>query len=380
MSAQSAVAVAEQYAQMLLTKEDIVRQTFDRVIGSAFDTIREGHIQAALTGSPAALDGSAYTTADRLAASKVGGRGYAEIRFTAQEAAQRRLWQQHRIVYDIDPDLWAELGDTETDTVIPLDLFTRLPHPDPFIAFPEPLVLPIDEDTRQVIHGFFVRGNADLPGSPGARIQTSTHHPAATNLGATFGGLIETTDGQPVFVPGLPGLPLRDAVWTRVTLDPRVGAHTVAEMIDATIQRFTGYKQAGDWAEDVPRMIRRAVSLLVYLCATNADLTPLPRQTAARSSKKSKDARKPKPSQVIGVGYRVGAALAAYRKQERDEVAAAVHTGRKVAPHIRRAHFHTYRVGAGRRETEVKWLAPIPINVHGEAEQSTVIPVHRPIG
>lgn len=32
-------------------------------------------------------------------------------------------------------------------------------------------------------------------------------------------------------------------------------------------------------------------------------------------------------------------------------------------PHIRRAHWHTYRTGSGRTETTIKWVAPIPINI-----------------
>lgn len=368
MSARDAVSAAEQYVQALLDKERMIGRNFP-----GWAALRDLHISSALTSDPAPILGEdAYTAAERHAARYQSKRLFDEIRFTAAEAGQRRLWQQYRIVYDVDPALWAELGDTETDAVIPTDLWSRLPHPDPFITLPEPLVLSVDEDTQQRILGFFVRGQADMPPpeAPGTHFQCSTASPVATTLGATFAGFVETKTGKPIFSD--PGV--RDVIWSRVTLDPRVGQHTVAEMIEHTVTRFTGYRTpTAD--TDVPLMIRRAVTLLVYLCATNADLTPLPRQSAAGTGPRGKGA-KAKPSVPIGVGYRVGAALAAYRRHQQAE--AAEHTGRKKAPHVRRAHFHTYRVGPGKRETEVKWLSPIPVNMHEDPAQTTVIPV-RPL-
>jgi hypothetical protein len=43
-----------------------------------------------------------------------------------------------------------------------------------------------------------------------------------------------------------------------------------------------------------------------------------------------------------------------------------------VAPHVRRAHFHTYRVGPGRAGSVVKWLPPIPINMDGPSVRPSV--------
>jgi hypothetical protein len=40
-----------------------------------------------------------------------------------------------------------------------------------------------------------------------------------------------------------------------------------------------------------------------------------------------------------------------------------VEHGERARPraHIRRAHWHTFRVGEGRRGVKVKWVAPIPV-------------------
>jgi len=41
--------------------------------------------------------------------------------------------------------------------------------------------------------------------------------------------------------------------------------------------------------------------------------------------------------------------------------------------HIRRAHWHTYLVGAGRSERRLKWLPPIPVNVDDPESLPAVI-------
>lgn len=286
-----------------------------------------------------------------------------EAKYTAQDNAVRRLWQINRIVYDIDPDLWAELSHTDASTEIPEGLFEKLPHPDPFVALPVPLVIAIDETYNQRIEGFYVVGR----GMTFAEVQVSTHAEAAVgNIGLLIGGRTETKDGKPYMIKDW-GEPVQDMVWNRVTL--RKSVRTVGGLIEDVRGRFDTQSLAGGFA-GVPEAITACVSALIYLCATNAELRPLPSSLNRRKAKGQKSAKPPK---VIQVGYISGPALRAYRRAERDE--AAQPTGRTMRPHIRRAHFHTYRVGAGRTESIVKWLSPIPINVTDPAGKSTVVKV-----
>ena len=225
-----------------------------------------------------------------------------EIRFTGQDAAVRRLWQQHRIVYSIDPDLWAELGDSEDSQVIPGGLFTRLPHPDPFIAFPEPLVVPLDDQQQVRMRGFFVTGRDDVG-------HCTTANPATDgNLMLLFGGEVESLQGKPVMAA--PGL--QDIIWNRCTLqndkDRTLIAHHSA--IASRFQHGTGKSYGGRFDATVVPALRRAMSLLVYLCATNAELRPLP----ARPAGKSRGKGAPKPPKVVAVGYQTGAVLRAHRR------------------------------------------------------------------
>ena len=329
------------------------------------------HVQTALQADPAPL---------AAVGEPVGELGR-EIKIVAADAAVGRLWERSRIVYDVDPRLWAELGDTDPLDVIPRTLFTRLRHPDPFIMLPEPLVLPVDGGKlRQRIVGFFVRGEKPIPdGKAGRRIQASTHADGVTALGLLAAGFVEDLNG----VPLPPKHGLEDILWTRITLDPAVGEGTIADMLAAVQERFSAGGLIGDWRSEIRKIAVRAVSLMVYVCAANGDLADARSARPPRAPKGKSGARPQARPKVVEVGYRVGAALEAVRQQgpagDSQQERTSKAGGWTVRGHVRRAHFHTFAAGPGRTERVVHWLPPIPINLgEGPAAQvPTVIPVGR---
>lgn len=106
------------------------------------------------------------------------------------------------------------------------------------------------------------------------------------------------------------------------------------------------------------------LSLVLYLCSTDADLGR-PRSPRPTPTKTKRGLRYFPPSQprTWEVGVRIGAALR--RAQEAEASARGPATGTHARPraHIRRAHWHTYRIGQGRQDRRLKWIPPIPINV-----------------
>lgn len=46
---------------------------------------------------------------------------------------------------------------------------------------------------------------------------------------------------------------------------------------------------------------------------------------------------------------------------------------RSPVTHVRRAHWHTFRVGEGRKKIQVKWLAPVVVNADGEQKNIVTI-------
>lgn len=342
-----------------------------------------------------------------------------EVHFTAQRTQVRRLWSRYRIAYTVDPALWAELGEPCDSDVLPAGLFTHLPHPDPFVHFPEPLVMSHGADIQQVV-GFFVTGRRKVtaddqphdcvkihPESDDCPALTrvymcSTADPRCTQIMLSFVGLIYDRHGNPVHaeVPHLTP-PYRDMFWnySHVSLQ-RDG--TVGEMLNESARTFFArsddtYGTTEQSREDLKVMSRRALGLLLYLCTTNRDLQSIPaRPRKARTLHGA--AVKVKPAKVIGIGFHVGAQLRAWKSYPRHPDPAK--TGGTKRPHVRRSHFHTYTYGprdAEVRERRVKWLAPIPVKMglskkdlaarrKGQAKgqsyskMTTVIPVGRATG
>jgi len=114
-------------------------------------------------------------------------------------------------------------------------------------------------------------------------------------------------------------------------------------------------------------VISGVVSMLLYLCASDADLSrhrvPLPRRRGNR----------PAPEvEIVNAGFRIGAALRQARSTDPGEEESDG-GGRSPAPHIRSAHFHSYWLGPlsqpSQRRLELRWLPPIPVNLdRGQAE------------
>lgn len=257
------------------------------------------------------------------------------------------LWRRHKVVYALDEDFWTELLATDLNSPVPLSTFARLPHDNPFIAFPQPLTVPT-RDGHIELTGCFVAGWRDARFEDQAReIPCRTTHPGSQPelllLGQEYGS----------------GKPVRMSYTTRLSFDD--GA-TLGEIIATHRRDFTGRDPEG-----MILGVTVAVLTLVYVCASNADI-----QNAAVAPTRKKRGRKEKPTRVVETGFRIGNAIRAGRIRRTAE---STPGGGTVAPHLRRAHFHTYRVGPGRQESELKWLAPIPVKLDGEAPLPTVVPV-----
>lgn len=289
--------------------------------------------------------------------------------FAAQDMTALTLWERHRTVYDVDPDLWTALTDTPDDTVIPAGLFSQLPHPDPFVAFPSPLCLPLTDGREQRVQGFHLTGRKTrhpIPGMHGDSVQQSTHAPGTNEFAILLWAAVHEKDGS---ITTLGDGEWADVVSTRLVV-PDGGQ--MGDMIEGARNYFadSALVAAGDWEEQMPIMMRRTVSLMTYLCATNADLTRAPSPPPIKG-KGGRRIRRPRAADVIQVGYRVGAALRHHRTIKPPAVTAAP-TGRRMPPHVRRAHPHLYWTGPGRTVPAVRWVWPVEVNMSGPADRPTV--------
>jgi hypothetical protein len=116
---------------------------------------------------------------------------------------------------------------------------------------------------------------------------------------------------------------------------------------------------------EITRMVAPFVSVLLYLCAEDAEMKPTrdPKRTHVPiAPKRSKDGElylpPAKRPEVWQTGFKLGAAL---REAfgHRDEL-----SGKAPRGHIRRAHWHSYWKGSGdERKLELRWLPPIPVKL-----------------
>lgn len=310
-----------------------------------------------------------------------------EIQYAALDNVFRRIWQRKRIVYDIDADLYAELGSTERDTELPLGLTEKLPHPDPYIAFPDPLISKLSDGKLLRTEGFFVVGrgagrpvaNRPVGEVVGPDLICSTHTPGASgDLILLIGGPVVTADGKPVegYRDRVSGKMIPDQIWNRVTLElgAREGRRsvTLGELVDGISSRFDRASYSITRWESTERMITSAVSTLVYLCASNAELKPLPARPAQR--KGSGKAAGAKPAKVYRVGYEAGARMRAWRRANVGQQRGPGAGGTK-KPHMRRSHPHLYWTGKGRMVPEVKWIEPTPVKMGKAPDVPTVVGV-----
>lgn len=140
--------------------------------------------------------------------------------------------------------------------------------------------------------------------------------------------------------------------------------------IDEAIQKFdednNGELSSTNKQKSFKSVITTIIQITLSLCATKSvDISTQQRQVTTKIQSRFA----PSPSKWE-VGVRIGSAIRNYRLEENHTSSSK--TGKTVRPHIRAAHWHTYRIGKGKSDSYVKWLFPINVKVD-ENELPTVI-------
>lgn len=253
-------------------------------------------------------------------------------------------WRVTQGIYRFDPALRGELWDTPVTGDLPADTLYRLPE-----------------------WCVYVETDADFHGDPlygyWAHLEWDANH------GRTELRLLLDTDSALIPVPLHIGHWSLDEALQRMTDTARTWAATEGAQIP-DLDRA-----------DLRATIEPLVWLLLYLCQEEPDVTDWPpaRPRPKRTKKGWRLFPADKPRQWE-VGERIGAALRRARQaEETDQREPDAETGRnRPRPHIRRAHWHTYRIGEGKQYRTIRWMPPIPINVDDpEGLPATVRPVKK---
>ncbi|HWT81971.1 MAG TPA: hypothetical protein VN648_24555, partial [Candidatus Methylomirabilis sp.] len=82
-----------------------------------------------------------------------------------------------------------------------------------------------------------------------------------------------------------------------------------------------------------------------------------------------------RPPSLFAVGTAYRAAVERWEIEQARETGVA--TGRRVRPHVRRAHAHLYWTGSGRQVPRVRFLLPIPVKGARVPEEAARVTEHR---
>lgn len=250
-------------------------------------------------------------------------------------------WRVTQGIYRFDPDLYAALIDTPLTGDLPDELLYRLPSWGVYVETPG-----LTFDERPLLGVYAHLDHAAHDGHSELRLMLDSE-----------------TDLRLLPVP------------------IRLGHGSLLNAIQAMTaiarekmeQHFPNQQECliGKAEQDTQdaRDLTPILSLLLYLCAEDADYERPPRLKTARPRALGKQRIAVIPENVgyWDVGARIGAALRTARDaalSDRDERPQSGDRN-KPRPHWRRAHWHTFWSGPkdGERTARVHWLPPIAVNV-----------------
>jgi hypothetical protein len=271
-------------------------------------------------------------------------------------------WDRSPVVLRADAGLVTALVTSDRDVTLPPIWLDRFPYDAVAVSLVEPIELD-DGDRRCTYLGFVVSGIRSK--KAGLDQAWTTYHPVAERDGVRIVWIF--TDNETGIVGGQT---VTAFFRTNDTTVPTLGEITLADVI---AMAGAGYRDSStsDGSEaDV--LAAFSISFLLYLCAAEPDVEPLPRQSPAWP-------RHLQNAQVANVGWRVGAAFSRdIGRESEEEAEVAPHGGWRLPPHIRRAHWTHVRV-ATRDEAgvvigdrlgeagidwhhELRWIPPVAVN------------------
>jgi len=254
-------------------------------------------------------------------------------------------WRATKGIYSFDTSLFFSLLDTPISGPLPTEIFERLPEWCVYVDLTGPWSQRLPDP--QSMFGFFAHMEWDMV----------SHETELRLLLDTRRGLI------PVPIP--------------------LTNHTLEDSIEIVWKKTTKSDPIHESPITVARIIGPLIAITLYLCSEQPDIAsanpkvrrpgnPLPIKT--RHGIKEFAASAPA---VWNVGWRIGAAI------RRTEAAVAEPAPRgegshaSPRPHIRRAHWHTFRIGAGRQSQRLKWISPILVGAHEEDLPAVIRPVKK---
>lgn len=244
----------------------------------------------------------------------------------ASQLVSLAAWRVSKGIWDFDPDLYRHLWDTPLEGELPIDALYRLPEWCPYLCLRD----------------------AELGGVPVAGVFVWLEHDVNEHRPELR--LLFDADQGPL--PGV--LHLDKPTLEECLQEARYEALRQTDAAGEDVTAIAPTLLAAERA--LSPLVGRVLSLVLYLCSADPDLT---RRLPPRPGTGRKLSPAPQQQPTIWpVGLRIGAAL---REYERSQSEPGEPTGRHVRPHMRKAHWHHYWAGSGHSDLVLRWIAPVAV-------------------
>lgn len=267
---------------------------------------------------------------------------------TTPPLATLAAWRHTQGIYRVDPDLLGALLATPI-TRVPVDVLMRLPEWGIYVELPGYRI------RDSVVRGMFVSLDDDRRTSV---VDLMLFLDASDSL-------------RPMILP-----------LVRETLDEALEARDARVLADAACVGRQAYAAGRLPFMPTAAELMPLLSVALYLGAEGADVRDAsgthnhPANPSPRLLKGRWQYPVPHRPTTWDCGLRIGAELRRAKEVESEGTASRPHASPR--PHIRVAHWHTYRVGPGRRDTRLKWLHPILVSGTDD-EGGGIVPTVRPV-
>lgn len=259
-------------------------------------------------------------------------------------------WRRYKEIYSFDSD-FAELlmESADSNLTIPVMALLRTPYPSFYVQ--------IVGNSSLGFKGFFC--NFDY---------MRTADGEEVNLAINFLAIAdEYTLAIPLYIKE--NFTIEDSVHELRTILSDV------ELIDDKNANYETSLSAG------ADFISKAIQLVLYICAANAEISENPKQKAI--TRKPTNNTQPKDAlrevRKWDVGYRIGKTIRAASSDVTKTIEHSMtknHKSSHKRPHMRRGHFHRYWIGSesdGSKALILKWVAPMFINLMMDDDMPAVI-------
>ena len=269
-------------------------------------------------------------------------------------------WRKTKRIYSFDSDLAAEVVSTDGDLVIPVEILHTMPAP----------CIYIQTDVIPGADGFFATVEYDVE----TRGEELRLYMLDNDGDLENACIIHLEQGKT----------LQQGIDQAVkTMRKNISNHEILRVFGGQLPPTVVSK-----IENTRWLSVKAVQLLLYVCAENADIAENPEQARVYQKRQS-IGDFPREIRKWDVGERIGEQIRVIRQQKRDiakddaaiakddtvDVADNTSSPRryKNRPHVRRAHWHHYWTGEGRTKLVLKWVSTIFVNPEDGEADTTII-------